>query len=122
MQPRAGVAPEKLETAFYAEIDKLKAAPIDEHELQKARNQAIAAHYRSLRSINERANTIGEYQVLFGDWHKVMSVEDEYNKVTAADIQRVARQYFGADDRTVATLIPDASKKAGDGDAAEGTN
>jgi zinc protease len=110
-QPRAGVAPEKVESAFYDELDKLKTAPIDEHELQKARNQAIATHYRSLRSINQRANTIGEYEVFFGDWRKVMTVEEQYNKVTAADIQRVAKQYFSADNRTVATLIPDAVKK-----------
>ncbi len=121
-QPRAGVAPEKVETAFYTEIDKLKSAPIDEHELQKARNQAIAAHYRSLRSINQRANTIGQYEVLFGDWHKLSTVEDEYNKVTAADIQRVAKQYFGQNNRTVAILIPDTSKQEQASAAPQGAN
>lgn len=111
-QPRAGVAPEKVEAAYYAELDKLKSTPVDEHELQKARNQAVARYYRSLRSINQRANTIGEYQVLFGDWHKLGGVEAAYDKVTAADIQRVARQYFGEDNRTVATLIPDTRAAA----------
>ena len=120
-QPRAGVAPEKLEAAFYTEIDKLKAAPVDDHELQKARNQAIARYYRSLRSINLRANTIGEYQVFFGDWHKLSDVEAEYNKVTAADIQRVAKQYFGENNRTVATLIPDGKEET-PADAPKGDN
>jgi predicted Zn-dependent peptidase len=82
---------------------------VDEHELQKAKNQAISSYYRSLRSINRRANVIGDYAVLFGDYHKLARVEQEYNQVTASDIQRVARQYLDRDNRTVATLVPIAA-------------
>jgi zinc protease len=112
LQPRHGVAPEKTEQAFYDEMEKLKSSGVDEHELQKAKNQAIGDYYRSLRSINSRANVIGAYQVLFGDYHKLASVEHEYNKVTAADIQRAAKDYFDANNRTVATLVPDTSAEA----------
>jgi zinc protease len=109
LQPRQDVAPEKTEQAFYAEIEKLKTSGVDEHELRKAKNQAIAGFYRSLRSIGRRANAIGSYQVLFGDYHKLAAVEQEYNRVTAADIQRAAKQYFDVNNRTVATLIPDTA-------------
>ncbi len=112
VQPRQGVAPDKAEQALYAEIEKLKTSGVDEHELQKAKNQAIAGYYRSLRSINRRANVIGTYQVLFGDYHKLAGVEQEYNKVTVSDIQRAARQYFDVNNRTVATLIPDAAPES----------
>jgi zinc protease len=112
VQPRQGVAPEKAEQALYAEIEKLKASGVDEHELQKAKNQVIANYYRTLRSINERANVIGRYEVLFGDYHKLANVEQEYNKVTVADIQRAAKEYFDVNNRTVATLIPDAAPEA----------
>jgi zinc protease len=108
VQPRQGVAPEKAEQALYTEIEKLKSAGVDEHELQKAKNQAIAEHYRSLRSINRRANVIGRYEVFF-DYHKLANVEQEYNKVTAADIQRAVKEYFDVNNRTVATLVPDAA-------------
>jgi zinc protease len=108
VQPRKGVAPEKAEQALYAEIDKLKTSGVDDHELQKAKNQAIANYYRSLRSINRRANVIGRYEVFFGDYHKLANVEQEFNKVTAADIQRAAKEYFDVNNRTVATLVPDA--------------
>ena len=117
VQPRQGVAPAKAEESLYAEIEKLKTAAVDEHELQKAKNQAIASYYRSLRSINGRANVIGDYATLFGDYHKMATVEQEYNKVTPADIQRAARQYFDADNRTVATLVP--TPEASGGAAAE---
>jgi zinc protease len=112
VQPRQGVAPEKAEQALYAEIEKLKSAGVDEHELQKAKNLAIAEHYRSLRSINRRANVIGRYEVFFGDYHKFANVEEEYNKVTAADIQRAVKEYFDVNNRTVATLVPDAAPEA----------
>lgn len=113
VQPRMGVAPEKVEEALYSEIEKLKAAGVDEHELQKAKNQAISRYYRSLRSINRRANVIGTYETLFGDYHKITTVEEEYNRVTPADIQRAVRQYFDPDNRTVATLIPTPEASGG---------
>jgi zinc protease len=114
VQPRQGVAPEKAEQALYAEVDKLKTAAVDDRELQKAKNQVISAYYRSLRSINRRANVIGRYEVLFGDYHKLANVEQEFNKVTAADIQRAAKEYFDVNNRTVATLIPDSAPEAKD--------
>jgi predicted Zn-dependent peptidase len=110
IQPRQGVAPEKAEQALYVEVDKLKTAAIDDHELLKAKNQVISSYYRSLRSINRRANVIGRYQVLFGDYHKLANVEQEFNKVTAADVQRAAKEYFDVNNRTVATLIPTAEE------------
>jgi len=118
LQPRQGVAPEKAEQALYAEIEKLKTAGVDEHELQKAKNLTISSYYRSLRSINRRANVIGNYAVLFGDWHKLASVEQEYDKVTAADIQRAAKAYLEADNRTVATLVPTAAPDTTPGEPA----
>ena len=119
IQPRRGVEPEKAEQAFYAEVDKLKASGVDEHELQKAKNQVISSYYRSLRSINRRANVIGRYEVLFGDYHKLANVEQEYSKVTAADIQRAAKEYFDVNNRTVATLIPTAEEASNQGAAEE---
>jgi zinc protease len=109
VQPRLGVAPEKAEEALYNEIEKVKSYGVDDRELQKAKNQATADHYRSLRSISSRAQAIGKYELLFGDYRKLTDVEHEYSKVTLADIQRCAAQYFDVNNRTVATLVPDAA-------------
>ena len=106
-QPRAGVAPEKVEAAIYAEIEKLQTVPVDDHELTKAKNQMIAEHYRSLQSIANRAAAIGRAEVYFGSWKHVDEEEQLINAVTPADLQRVAQKYLGANNRTVATLIPD---------------
>jgi len=111
-EPRHGVPVEKLESAIYVQIDKLAADGPGAEELQKAKNQAIAAYYRSLRSISGRAGVIGNEEVLFGDYHKMSSVEQTIQAVSAADIQRVLKMYFIATNRTVATLIPTAAPAA----------
>jgi len=45
---------------------------------------------------------------------------DRINAITAADIQRVAKQYLVANQRTVATLIPDATSAAGNTEKRDG--
>ena len=60
-----------------------------------------------MRTINGRANTIGTYEVFFGDYNKVFDAAKNYAAVTKEDVQRVAQKYFGANNRTVATLIPE---------------
>jgi zinc protease len=106
-QPKAGIAPEQVEKAVYEEIAKMQASGPAELELQKAKNIILANFYRQMKTINGRANAIGQYEVFFGDYHKLFNAADEYAKVTAADVQRVARQYLTEKNRTVATLIPE---------------
>jgi predicted Zn-dependent peptidase len=61
-----------------------------------------------MRTISGRANTIGTYEVFFGDYSKVFDAAKNYAAVTKEDLQRVAQKYFGADNRTVATLLPES--------------
>jgi zinc protease len=68
--------------------------------------------YRQMRTINGRANTIGTYEVFFGDYNKLFDAAKNYSAVSKEDILRVANAYFGANNRTVATLIPEKAQKA----------
>ena len=63
--------------------------------------------YRRLKTIEGRANLIGTYEVFQGDYSKAFDEDKRVEAVTAADIQRVAKKYFMAKNRTVATLIPE---------------
>ncbi|WP_419806018.1 M16 family metallopeptidase [Terriglobus sp.] len=108
-QPRAGVAPEKVEAAIYAELDKLRTTPLGAAELTKAKNQIVAQNYREQQTIAGRAQAIGAAEVLFGSWTHVNDEEKLVNAVTAADVQRVLNKYLVASNRTVATLVPDAT-------------
>jgi predicted Zn-dependent peptidase len=107
-QPKAGVATDAVEKAIYEELDKVKSAGITDQELEKAKNILLAGFYRQMKTIDGKANTLGSYEVFFGDYRKLFTAADDYNKVTKDDIRRVADKYFTDKNRTVATLVPEA--------------
>jgi zinc protease len=107
LQPRSGVEPARAEKALFEELDRLRGQPVTDQELRKAKNQLLADHYRQLKTINGRANLLGTYEVFYGDYRKLYTVEQAYEAVTVADIQRVAAKYLTEKNRTVATLIPE---------------
>jgi zinc protease len=111
-QPRQGVDPQACEKAIYEEVEKIKSAPISDQELEKAKNARLVEFYREMRTINGRANTIGTYEVFMGDCNKLFDAAKSYSTVTKEDVQRVAKKYFGANNRTVATLLPENTEKA----------
>jgi len=111
IQPKQGVDPQKCEAAVYEELDKVKKGSISDQELEKAKNIRLVEFYQQMRTINGRANTIGTYEVFFGDYHKLFDAAKNYSVVTKEDVQRVAQKYFGANNRTVATLIPDNAQE-----------
>ncbi len=106
-QPKAGIDPQAVEKAVYEELDRVKKDLVTDQELQKAKNIALATFYRQMDTINGRANTLGTYEVFFGDYHKLFNAVENYNRVTKEDIQKVAQKYFIEKNRTVATLIPE---------------
>lgn len=105
-QPRSGVSAEKLEESVVAELERLKNEPVSATELDKARNLILADFYRQLKTIAGKANLIGQAENYFGGYAKLFDYDQRINKVTAEDIQRVAKKYFTAQNRTVATLKP----------------
>jgi zinc protease len=107
VQPKASVAPAAVEKALYEELDKVKSGGVTERELQKAKNALVANFYRQMKTISGKANTLGSYEVFFGDHRKLFTAADEYAKVTAADVKRVAAKYFAERNRTVAVLVPE---------------
>ena len=107
IQPRAKVDTKDIEKAVYEELDKVAGAAVSDHDLQRAKNILLARFYRSLQTISGRANLLGSAEVFRGDYHKLYTQPEEYNQVTAADLQRVAKKYFSSKNRTVATLIPE---------------
>jgi zinc protease len=117
LQPRSGVTPARAEKALFEELDRLRDQPVDARELRKAKNQLLANQYRELKTIAGRANLLGSYELFQGDYRKLFSREQTIEAVSAADIQRVARQYLTTTNRTIATLIPEppASDKAAKG-------
>jgi predicted Zn-dependent peptidase len=106
-----------LEKAIYAEIEKVKAGPIAAWEIDKARNSWKRTYVSSLTSSLQRAIQIGDYAQAANDPNLINTYIDRINKVTAADLQRVAKQYLIETNRTVITTMPKAASPAGQGGA-----
>lgn len=93
-----------LEEAIYLEIEKIKKEGISEKELQKIKNQKLIEFYDQVETINGKSNNIGTYEVFFGDYRKMFDAPANYNKVSIADVQRVAKKYLIKSNRTVGIL------------------
>ncbi|MCW1953252.1 MAG: insulinase family protein [Flavobacteriia bacterium] len=102
------VAAEDLEKEMVAVIASVAQNGVTERELQKVKNQKLVALYKSLETIDGKSNTLGTYELYFGDYKKMFEAPASYEKVTAKDIQRVAQQYFNTDNSTVGFLMAKA--------------
>jgi zinc protease len=99
-----GVKASELEAAILEQVQKIVDEGVSENELQKVKNQKLMGFYKTLETINGMSNTIGTYELFFGDYTKLFSAPDDYKKITADDIKRVAGEYFTKDNRTVGIL------------------
>ncbi len=97
---------EALETAVYEEIEKVKNGPIADWEMEKARNNATRGFVGGLTNSLTRAIQLGDFALAFDDPGRINTRIDRIAKVTAADVQRVARQYLTPENRTVVLTVP----------------
>ena len=88
------------------EMAKFANTPVAPAELHKAIKQTISSHLQRLKTMEGQAADLAHSDILTGD----PNFSDKYlaniQKVTAADIQRVARQYFTDDNLTITSLDP----------------
>jgi predicted Zn-dependent peptidase len=115
--PLPGHTPQEMRDAIHKEIEKLKTADVTDDELAMYKTRTRADLLRGLADNQGLANDLAEYQTRFGDWRELFLQLDKVDKVTKADIRRVANQVFVTSNRTeawIATAAPTApSQKAG---------
>jgi len=104
----------ELEAAIEAEIERVKAGPIEGWEIEKARNNARNQLVNSLGNAIDRAITLGEDALFYNNPDRINTRADSIAKVTAADVQRVAKQYLVKTGRTVVITVPKAPPAKGD--------
>jgi zinc protease len=108
--------PRALEEAWYAEINRLQEEPVPAAELEKVKNQFAASNFRRLKSNFFLLVQLG-YSEGLGTWEEINDGPKRIDAVTADDIQRVAREYFGINNRSVATYRRKAGAAAPEADA-----
>ncbi|MGH9595059.1 MAG: M16 family metallopeptidase, partial [Bryobacteraceae bacterium] len=100
--PNAGHSVEENEKAVYGIIERVKTEKPSAEALQRVKTKLRAALIEKLDSNPGLAEELCAYQAGFGDWRKLFTELDDYNKVTADDVQRVAQKYLIEKTRTVA--------------------
>jgi zinc protease len=98
-----------LEKAIYEEIEKVKAGPIDAWEIEKTRNAALRNFVATMTSSLSRAISLSQYAVFYNEPGLINTRYQRLSSITAADVQRVAKQYLTAENRTVVITNPKAA-------------
>ncbi len=113
--PAPGHTVEENEKEIYAVIDRMKTEKVDQESLDRVKTNLRADVIRGLDSNTGLAQTLAAYQANYGDWRRLFTELDDYNKVTAEDVQRVAQKYLVAEQSTVAyTYAPETPEKGGE--------
>src|SRR5215475_4482198 len=101
-----GRTPAEVINALIAEFERLKNEPISERELQRTKNQFARDYILNRESDQDKARVLSHAVVIHHDIKTADGEFDIFQSLTAADVQRVARTYFTANNRTVLTLMP----------------
>jgi len=94
------------EKAIDAVLAQMKMQPAGPKELEKAKNQVIASFILGRRTAQQKADAIGLDAVLGKDPNLINTDLGRYLRVTAADIERAAREHFVLEHRTVLVVEP----------------
>ncbi|MGD0669231.1 MAG: pitrilysin family protein [Bryobacteraceae bacterium] len=118
--PAVGHTVEENQKALDGVLARLAAQKIDAQTLQRVKTKARAAVIRRLDKNPGLAAALAVDYGSYGDWRKLFTQLDDLNKVTAEDVERVARSCFVAQNRTVAfTVSPHELKAVGAGEGRE---
>ena len=91
----------ELEKAFLAELKRIQDTTVSAQELEKAKNQLITQTLQSRENNDGKAIAIERAVAYLGDPTAVNRDIQQLQAVTAADIQRVMKKYFAANNRVV---------------------
>ncbi len=106
--PAPGHANAELRTSIHKEIDKLRTTDVTDAELAMFKTRTRAELLRGLDENQGVAEQLALYQLRYGDWHELFRQLDRVDKVSKADIRRVANKVFTSANRTYAELDPPA--------------
>src|SRR6201992_3775454 len=101
-----------MRTAIHKEIDKLKTQDVTDDELAMFKTRARVDLLRSLGDNEGLAESLATYQLRYGDWRELFLQLDKIDKVSKADIRRVANKVFTESNRTYAIIETVQQQKA----------
>jgi len=102
--PLPGHTTQEMGDAIHVEIERLKKEDISDEELRMIKTRTKANLIRGLGDNEGLATQLAIYQTRYGDWRELFRSVDHIDKVTKADIRRVANETFKETNRTVGVI------------------
>jgi len=94
-------------------LNSLATSSTDAPRLDRALQRAKSSFLFDLQSNQSRANTFGEYEVIFGDARVVFTDLERLLSVTPEDIRHAASQFVSPTTQTIVRVTPVALPLAG---------
>lgn len=107
--PAQGHTVQENEKELDALLTRFQKEKVDEATLARVKTKTRASLINQLDSNSGLAQLLAEYYVNYGDWRKLFTAIEDIDKVTADDVQRVAKQYFKPENRTIALTYQPAT-------------
>lgn len=101
-----GVQGEQLLELLDEEVERLITEGVTEEELERARNQVRASTVLGRQTVMGRAEALQTANHFYGTPEAANTTVQRVDAVSAADVQRVARQYLSPDNRAVIFTRP----------------
>jgi len=104
--PTPGRSVVEVEKGLREQVERFKRELVSEQEMERVRNQVIAAKVYEKDSVFYQAMLIGQLEAAGLDWRLADSYVDHIKQVTREQIRQVARKYLNEDSLSVAVLEP----------------
>ncbi len=110
-KPAEGVSIDQCRDAIWSELELLKTERISEQELEKIKNKVESNLVFSEISAITKASSLAFYELL-GDANMINEEGDNYRRVTAGDIQRMAQEMLVESNCNELVYVPAAASNA----------
>ena len=108
--PKPGQKVSDIDRVVQAQIDSVISNGITPRELQRAQNTYKASFLNRLASVLGKAEVLNSYNYFVGNPDFVQQDAARYERVTAVDVQRVAKTYLGRP-KIILTVVPEGKKE-----------
>jgi len=96
---------DEVRTTMFATLEEVSTKTITDAEVEKGKNKLLSDFENLFRNSGRVGTLISEF-IAMGDWRLGFVYRDMLKKVTAADVNRVAKAYLLTSNRTYGQFIP----------------
>lgn len=100
-----GTSSAQFEQALEEELERVVHEGVSDAELARAKRQSLVAFWHGVTSLDGRAELLGEYALMHGDYRQLFTAPAALERVTSADVKAVAQQILNPLHRTVGELV-----------------